>query len=270
MGKTAFEASRFSGFWFDPEDLVIIEDPKDSLYDARAKLAPNESLVRNIAHFGILEPVLVTRRGSAGIVVDGRQRVRAAREANKRLKEAGLEQVKVPCILRAGDDAHLFGILCTANEHRLNDTPLERAKKASRLRDLGRSEEEIALTFGVSKAAVTKWLKVLDLPAAVREEVEAGHISAEAALKLRDEEPEKAVAAVKAAVAVADEVEKEGRKQRKKSPGGKRRAVAKALKDDGVEKPRMKSRKQIEERLALPHLPPDYANALKWTLGMQD
>jgi ParB family chromosome partitioning protein len=263
VGKTAFDASRFSGFWLDPEELVIIDDPKDPLYDARAKLTANDALVRNISHFGVLEPVMVTRRGSSGVVVDGRQRVRAAREANKRLKEAGLELVKVPCILKAGDDAHLFGILCTANEHRLGDTPLEKAKKAARLRDMGRSEEEIAVTFGVSKSAVVNWLtvvnwlKMLDLPAAVRKEVEAGHISAAAALKLRDEEPEKAVAAVKAAVAKSEKV---GGKKSKK------RAVARAL----DEKPRMKSRKQIEERLALPSLPPDYTKALKWTLGMED
>ena len=31
--------------------------------------------------------------------------------------------------------------------------------------------------------------------------------------------------------------------------------------------PRMKSRKQVEARLATPNLPVDYSNALKWTLG---
>jgi hypothetical protein len=36
--KTAFDASRISAFGFDPEDLVLIDDPKHPLYDARIKL----------------------------------------------------------------------------------------------------------------------------------------------------------------------------------------------------------------------------------------
>lgn len=280
MSKTAFEASRFSGFWFNPEDLVVVEDPKDPLFDHRAKLPPSEGLIRDIAFRGIVEPVVIARRGSEAAVVDGRQRVKAAREANKRLKAAGRELVRVPCFLKTGEDADLFGILCAANEHRLQDTPIERAKKAARLQGFGRSVDEIAVTFGVSRSAIEKWLKLLDLPAQVRREVEAGKISAEAALQLRDTEPEVAVAAVRAAVAkseeVADEVEVEGRETRRKKPrsaGSKRHAAARALANPdatGGRAPKMKSRKQIEERLATPNLPVDYMNALKWVLGHQD
>lgn len=322
MPKTAFEASRFSGFWFEPETLILITDKADPLYDRRVELAPPDGLVRDIAFRGIVEPVIVTRRGTSAVVVDGRQRVKAACEANVRLKAAGRETIKVPCFLRGGEDADLFGVLIAANEHRLSDGPMERARKAQKLVGMGRTADEVAITFGVSVTAVTKWLKIFDLPKDVRDRIEAGQLSVDAALQLRDLAPavasavaEKAAAAgeVAAAAAVVSDFvhevsggldltagggKKVGVRGGRKSAGlagehaaGKREKLQRAprtptakqvqraaqkvaaavIADEvGIAGPKMKSRKQVEERLEEPRLPPQYKQALEWVLGYQD
>jgi len=265
-GAQAFDATRGTLFLLDPVALVLIDDSSDPLYDVRVKLGPSEGLIRDIATRGIIEPVIITKRGDKPVVVDGRQRVAAAREANKRLVEAGKEPIKVPCVVRRGEDAALFGVLIAANEHRLNDTPLERAKKAQRLIDMGRSIDEAAIAFGVSGGAVRKWLKLLDLPADARKAIESGVISADTALQLKDNDPDDVKAIVEQATAAAVDAgtEHHGPKAQEVARSAARKVVR------GNKGPRMKSRKQIEARLATPRLPSDYMKALRWTLGQED
>jgi ParB family chromosome partitioning protein len=179
---------------FDPEDLVLVEDVASAIYDERVKLPVSESLVLNIMTYGILEPVLVRKNQETGKteVVAGRQRVKACREANKRLKKQGSEQHRVPAIIKRGDPATLMGVMVSENEQREDDTPLGRAKKVARFMDLGRSEDEAAVMMGVSKASIKNMLGLLDAPAAVRKAVESGAITSSDGYKLAKLEPEEA------------------------------------------------------------------------------
>ena len=179
---------------FDPEDLVLVDDVSSAIYDERVKLPVSESLVLNIMTYGILEPVLVRKNQESGKteVVAGRQRVKACREANKRLKKQGAEQHRVPAIVKRGDPATLMGVMVSENEQREDDTPLGRAKKVARFMDLGRSEDEAAVMMGVSKASIKNMLGLLDAPAAVRKAVESGAITSSDGYKLAKLEPEEA------------------------------------------------------------------------------
>lgn len=187
-------------YMFDPEDLVLVTDEKSALYDERVKLPIDEALVLNIMFApdgvpqGVLEPVNVARNAETGKVevIDGRQRVKAAREANKRLKKKGLEPVWVPAMIKRTNPHAAMGMLISSNEHRQNDTPLGKAKKAQRYIDLGRDESEIATLFGISVASVKNMLSLLDAPAAVRNAVEAGKISTSDGYKLSKLEPAEA------------------------------------------------------------------------------
>src|SRR5512143_1919662 len=88
-------------YMFDPEDLVLVTDEKSPLYDERVHLPVNEALVMNMLFApdgvpqGVLEPITAVRNPETGKVevVVGRQRVKAAREANKRLKKRGEEPI---------------------------------------------------------------------------------------------------------------------------------------------------------------------------------
>ena len=215
-------------YMFEPEDLVIVTDPKSPLYDERGELPVDEALVLNIMFApdgvpqGVLEPILVARNPESGKVevVDGRGRTKAAREANKRLKKQGMEPIRVPGMPQRANSHRLMGMLMSANEHRRDDTPLGRAKKAQRYIDLGRDEGEVATIFGISKASVKNMLSLLDAPAAVKSAVEAGKITASDGYKLSKLEP------AEAREKVAELIEKAPR-----TPGKKRSKNAKKARD---------------------------------------
>lgn len=187
-------------YTFDPEDLVIVTDEKSPLYDERVALPIDENLVLNIMFApdgvpqGVLEPINAIRNPETGAVevIDGRQRVKAAREANRRLRKQGLEPVWVPAMLKRVNAHTAMGMLISSNEHRQNDTPLGKAKKAQRYMALGRDETEVATLLGISRSSVKNLLSLLDAPAAVRTAVESGSITASDGYKLAKLSPAEA------------------------------------------------------------------------------
>jgi len=191
MSKQAIPGKRGNLFSVDPTFPQIVgidtkhkTSKEHPLYDPRIKLPVDEALVRNIMVYGVIDPVKVCKDGTDVLVVDGRQRVRAAREANKRLKKEGKEELTVPLVLKRGTDATLFGVMVSANENRQDDGPLTKADKAGRMLDMGKTVEEIAIAFGVTVQAVNNWLALLDVGTDVRNAVEKGAITASAAAKL--------------------------------------------------------------------------------------
>lgn len=177
---------------FDPKALVIVTDPKHPLYDERHALPVSEPMVLNIMHQGVIEPVVITKDPETGqvLVVDGRQRVKCAIEANRRLKAKGCEPVQVMGVPRRGDGAALAGVMVSTNEIRQDDTPMNRAKKMARLIEMGRTEADLALLFGCSGATVKNCLALLDCSAPVRKAVETGALPVTAAYKMSKLDPE--------------------------------------------------------------------------------
>ncbi len=265
--KTAVDASRTNAWNIEPERLVLIEDKAHPLYDPRVHLPIDDSLVLNIGLHGVIEPVIICKDGPDLVVVDGRQRVKAAREANARLRAEGKQPMLVTCMVRKGDEASLFGVMVSTNELRTEDTPLWRAEKLQRYLAMGRTEAEAAIVFGVSQQTIRNWLDLLDLDTSVQRAIESGVIGATAAVQTfagmkRAEQREK-LAELQQAAPTTD------------APRGKRPAIsatkAKAHADKGVCPPslRMRSRKQIEEKLD--DLPVIWtaAQALRWVLGYE-
>jgi ParB family chromosome partitioning protein len=201
MGKQAFEGDvkRLNGFLFPPDDLVIVggDGPNDVdkmdeegkvhyLYDERVEMPLREEFVLNIMSLGVKKNIIVEKIGDAAFVVDGRQRVRAAREANRRLVKAGEPAIRVPCVLQKGEEALIMTIGVSTNEFNHDDPPLTKARKAQRLRDRGLTDEEIATAFGVTTKAISNWEKMLSLSAPVKKAVEKGVVSASAAAQLHN------------------------------------------------------------------------------------
>ena len=159
-------------YLFDPEDLVIVEDEENATYDERWKLNTFEPLVRSIMLNGFIGSIEVRKNGKndkgAFIceVVAGRQRVKAAREANRRLLEAGKDPVRVRAIfVTVQSDADLFGHTIAENAPglRQNETPVGLAKKLARLLTLGRSQEECMANFGwTARATYEKYLCLME------------------------------------------------------------------------------------------------------------
>lgn len=189
MGKQALEGTRLNAFGMDPNDLIVIgldseDGPEHPLYDERVKLPLEESMVLNIMVHGVLEPVLVRKNGDEAEVVAGRRRVLHAREANKRLKKEGSEEIRVPVMVRKGDDASLMGVAISENEIRRDDNPSTKAAKLMRYIATGRTEQEAAVAFGVSLQTIKNWSRMADLDPKVLKAVDSGKIPASAAWNL--------------------------------------------------------------------------------------
>lgn len=254
MGKSTFDASRLNAFSFEPEKLVLVSDSTHPLYDPRMELPLDEGLVKNIMCYGVIEPIVIAKISEKPVVIDGRQRVRAAVEANKRLKKSGSEIMRVPCVVYRGTEADLYGVSVSANEARQDDLPLAKAKKAAKLMNMGKSEEEVAIAFGVTPQAVTQWLKLLECSGPVQKAVERGQLSASAASKLSRLDGQEQTKAL-------DELLTEAKAT------GKRPTAQKVAKAAGQKAARMRSRKEILQRLEEKRLPEMYRKALLWVLG---
>jgi ParB family chromosome partitioning protein len=174
--------------YMNPDNLKIvgldIEEEGSPLYDERALWDPSEAMVRNIMVYGIQQPVIVRIEAGEYYVVDGRQRVKAARVAAQRQEAAGEHMVKVPCITVIGEDARVSGIMVSTNELRKDDDMLGKARKAARLLDLTGDKDTVALAFGVSSKTIDNYLKLLQASPEVHAAVADGVLSASVAIDL--------------------------------------------------------------------------------------
>jgi ParB family chromosome partitioning protein len=206
MGKQLLEGKRESMFRVDPDDLTIIgldteDGPEHPLWDERIKLALDEAMVLNIMDLGIREPVVVVVQGNGdnriAAVVDGRQRVRHAREANKRLAKRGEPKVDVPVIAEKGmSEKEQSQLSASLNEIRQDDPVMTKAAKAARMKARGSTFKEIALAFGVTEQTIGLWININSLTDVVKKAIANGQLTPTAAGQLASLKPEEQKAAL--------------------------------------------------------------------------
>lgn len=185
----------------EPESLVIDTDEAKELYDERVDLKVSEELVASILYApdgekpqGVLVPVAAWRDPETGKihVVNGRQRVRACVEANKRLKKQGLPPLRIRWYPANRGAKARMATMIGANEGDQKDSPLVRARKAARMKERGFGDEEIAALMACSVGTVKNMLGLLDAPAAIRNAVDSEKVSVSAGYQLARLEPEEA------------------------------------------------------------------------------
>jgi len=128
-----------------------------------------EELALSIEVHGVLQPVIVRRRGDVYELVAGERRWRAARLA-------GLETI--PCLVQDIDDPTALQIALIENVQRddLNEIELADGYKCL-VDDFGLTQEDLAQRIGKSRSAVTNTLRLLELPVAVQDLVRTGELS---------------------------------------------------------------------------------------------
>jgi ParB family chromosome partitioning protein len=126
-------------------------------------------LAESIKQQGILQPLVVRESGDQGYeIIAGERRWRAA-------QIAGLETV--PAVLRNIDDEAAAAFMLIENLQREDLQPLEQAKALDRLKhEFNMQHQAIAEAIGKSRAAVTNYLRLLQLEKPVKELLEAGHL----------------------------------------------------------------------------------------------
>lgn len=204
MPKIAIDANRRSIFMLEANDsrLVIVgrdtdDGPDHPRYDSRCKKNFDEAIVNGMIEHGVKDVVKVTKANvpvtlrdgtvvqDALLVVDGRQRIINAREADRRMKESGLPGMMVPVgTPEKGTDAKLNELTVMLNEHRQEDSPLGRAHKAQWFIDKGYEVAQIANLFRVTSTSIANYLSLLNLRPEIQAMIESGELAISKGYKL--------------------------------------------------------------------------------------
>lgn len=151
----------------------------------RTTFAPEKlaELAGSIRTNGIIQPLLVRKRGNDYEIVAGERRWRAA-------QIAGLETV--PCVIQDVADDNVLTLALIENIQRDDLNAIETAVAFDRLsRELNLTHEEIGKRTGKDRTTITNFLRLLRLPREVQAMVAEGKISnghARALLSLPTEE----------------------------------------------------------------------------------
>jgi ParB family transcriptional regulator, chromosome partitioning protein len=128
-----------------------------------------EELAQSIRASGVIQPLIVRRRGGMFELVAGERRWRAA-------QIAGLHSV--PVIVRDIPDDRLLELALVENIQREDLNPVEEARAYSKLIEgLALTQEEVARRVGRDRSFVTNYLRILKLPADIQSLIESEKIS---------------------------------------------------------------------------------------------
>ena len=158
----------------------IVPNPKQP----RQKLDQEalEELATSIREQGVVQPLVVTRVEGGYQLLVGERRWRAA-------KLAGLEVV--PVVVREVSPQQMLELALVENLQREDLNPLEAASAYNHLlEEFGMTQQQVADRVGKNRVTVTNTLRLLKLPAEVKEALLHGKISeghARAMLSLRSE-----------------------------------------------------------------------------------
>lgn len=127
-------------------------------------------LADSIRESGVLQPVLVRREDQKYRLIAGERRWRAARMA-------GLD--KIPALVKDVEGDELFALALIENVQREDLTPLEEAAAYDRLlTEFGYTQQSVAAKVGKARSTIANTLRLLDLPPAVQDHVQAGRLTA--------------------------------------------------------------------------------------------
>jgi ParB family chromosome partitioning protein len=129
-----------------------------------------EELAQSIREHGVIEPLVVRRRGEGEFeIVAGERRWRAA-------QRAGLREVMV--VVRDVSTRDAYELALIENVQRADLDPIEFAEALERLvHEHGYTQETLAQRLGKDRSTIANALRLLRLPKAVRERVVHGDLS---------------------------------------------------------------------------------------------
>lgn len=153
-------------------------------------------LSESIREHGVLQPLLVRKKGSKYEIIAGERRYQASKLA---------DLTEVPVIIKDVDDQQMMALALIENLQRSDLNPLEEAKGYRQLIDAsGMTQDALSKAVSKSRSAITNSLRLLDLPEPVQQlifdgQLTAGHARAILAVPYED-----------ARIKLAERVVKEG------------------------------------------------------------
>lgn len=126
-------------------------------------------LIESIKTAGVLQPILVRKSGNYYEIVAGERRWRACVE---------LKVDSVPVIVKEVDDQKMLEWALIENTQRKDLNPIERARAYKELMTFfNLTQEEIAGRVGLDRATVANFIRLLELPSEVQDELAKETIS---------------------------------------------------------------------------------------------
>ena len=128
-----------------------------------------EDLAASIRTSGIIQPILVRPVGDRFELIAGERRLRAARMAD-------LE--KVPVIVRRATDEQMLELALIENIHRTDLNALERGRAYQNyIESFSLTQAEAAEKLGENRSVIANHLRLLDLPAEIKQMLRDGRLT---------------------------------------------------------------------------------------------
>lgn len=126
-------------------------------------------LSESIKEHGVLQPIILRKKGKLFEIVVGERRFRAT-------KAAGLSEI--PAVIRGFSDQQMMEIAILENLQREDLTPIEEADAYQNLMEnLKLTQEQLAFRLGKSRPHIANHIRLLSLPEVVREKISSNKLS---------------------------------------------------------------------------------------------
>lgn len=179
----------------DPNLSEVVELPladiRPNPYQPRKRFDEKalEELAASIRNTGVFQPIIVRKSVSGYEIITGERRFRASKLAGKDT---------IPAIVRTFDDPAMMEIAVLENLQREDLTPLDEAQAYDTLiKKLNLTQAEVSKRLGKSRPYIANYLRLLTLPASVKQMLNAKELSmgqARTLLSLKDKSKIPAVA----------------------------------------------------------------------------
>jgi len=183
--KPAANASAANGSGGAGLQTIKLSQIRPNPYQPRREFRPEElaDLEASLKASGLLQPITVRRVDGGFELIAGERRFRAATR---------LGWAEIPAIVREIDDRTMLTLALVENLQRADLNPLEEAEGYQRLIDeFDLTQQQVADAVGKDRSTVANFLRVLQLPEAVRGMLRDGQITmghARALLGLEEED----------------------------------------------------------------------------------
>lgn len=173
LGSLMGEAQSETGYVDQKEETKVSID-KINPNPNQPRTHFNETLLNELADSirenGVLQPLLVRKKGDGYEIIAGERRYQAS-------KIAGLEEL--PVIVKEVDDQKMLELALIENLQRSDLNPIEEAKGYRQLiKASGMTQEALSKAVSKSRSSITNSLRLLDLPEPVQQYLFDGRLTA--------------------------------------------------------------------------------------------
>lgn len=163
-------------------DISLIEPNREQPRKAFDEEQLNE-LTASVKEYGVLQPLLVQKKGDYYEIIAGERRWRAARAAGLKV---------VPVVIREYSRQQTMEIALIENVQRADLNPIEEARAYQMLvQEFGLKQEDVAVRVSKNRATITNSMRLLKLDDRIQDMLIEGKISgghARALLSIEDKE----------------------------------------------------------------------------------